>query len=651
MTMVMADAAEANPVPDFLQANLAAFKRWAPHLYGRLAAVAAPNSELTVGPDGRIDMAFRGQGFYDGDAVAATNAQLDRYFAKPLRHVINEPEPERLEGACGDFCATVTRRLAEQAIAYDGANTPPESHVLVVFGIGLGLHVGPLIERTGARVAVLIEPNLEFLYHSLHITDWHAIYESAAEEGRQVVVIVEQDSSTIASRGRQTLRANNPALLDGIYLYTHYPSAVLEQAKERVQHELFLTLSGLGFFEDELIMTRNAVANLSRGSVDILCDYHARRDDPLFIVGSGPSVERDLDFIADHAEQAVVISIGSGLRVLLHKGIRPDFHVELENGEGNVEIMAATAKDYDLGGITLLASLTVHPKMVEKFDRAILFFRERVSSTTLFHGGLKMLQPAGPTVANSALVAGIRLGFREMHLFGLDMGSKVEGRFHAEGSVYGAGLRTEVAKPNRRFAGNFGGEVTGETIFNWSRKVLEGVLQVHRGVRAYNCSDGVRIAGAIPKVARAVELGRTPLDRAVLQAGIAKFLRRYSLDHLRRTWSDQDSRAEAEETFCSIEGILDRAAGDPEPGIAWIHDIFEVVRPDNKAKAVITAYLSGTLSICIGCANWYDRRIADLGDRRRCRRIAIEEFRALVGALRDELSALFDEVDLRLTGA
>ncbi|MDH3593963.1 MAG: DUF115 domain-containing protein [Rhodospirillales bacterium] len=651
MTMVMADAAETNPVPDLFQANLAAFKRWAPNLYGRLAAVTAPNSELTVGPDGRIDMAFRGQGFYDGDALAATSAQLEEYFAKPLRHAINEPEPERLEGACGDFCTAVTDRLAEQAISYDGANCPPESHVLVVFGIGLGLHVGPLIERTGARVAVLIEPNLEFLYHSLYLTDWHAIYESAAEEGRQVVVIVEQDSSTIASRGRQILRANNPALLDGIYLYTHYPSAVLEQAKERVQHELFLTLSGLGFFEDELIMTRNAVANLGRGSVEILCDYHRRRDEPLFIVGSGPSVEGDLDFIADHADRAVLISIGSGLRVLLQRGIRPDFHVELENGEGNVEIMAATAKDHDLGGITLLASLTVQPGMVEMFDRAILFFRERVSSTTLFHSGLGVLQPAGPTVANSALIAGIRLGFRELYLFGLDMGSKVEGRFHAEGSVYGAGLRAEVAKPNRRFAGNFGGEVTGETIFNWSRKVLEGALQAHRGVRAYNCSDGARIAGAVPKVARAVELGAAPLDRTALQAAIAKGLRRYPLDHLRRTWGEQDSRAEAEEVFCFIERILDRAAEESEPGIDWIHEIFEAVRPDDPAKLVVTAYLSGTLSICIGCTNWYDRRIADPGDRQRYRRIAIGEFRALVGALRDKLFALFDEVDRRLTAA
>ncbi len=418
-----------------------------------------------------------------------------------------------------------------------------------------------------------------------------------------------------------------------------------------MQHELFLTLSGLGFFEDELIMTRNAVANLSRGAVEILCDYHRRRDEPLFIVGSGPSVEKDLDFIAEHTDRAVQISIGSGLRVLLQRGLRPDFHVELENGEGNVEIMAATAKDHDLAGITLLASLTVQPGMVEMFDRAVLFFRERVSSTALFNSGLGVLQPAGPTVANAALIAGIRLGFRELYFFGLDMGSKAEGRFHAEGSVYGAGLRAEVARPSRTFAGNFGGEVTGETIFNWSRKVLEGALQAHRGLRVYNCSDGARIAGALPKVARAVALGAQPLDRAALRATIAQGLRRYDLDRLRGAWGEQDIRAQSEALFRALERILDRAAEETEPGIDWIHEIFEAVRPDNPANSALTAYLSGTLSICVGCTNWYDRRIAAPADRARYRRIAVEEFRVLVAALKDKLLALFDEVDERLTDA
>ncbi len=647
----MAETAEADDATDLFQTNLAAFRRWAPHLYGRLSTVTNPNSALVIGPEGEVDMAFRGQGFYDGDAVAAANGQLERYFAEPLRHTINEPDPQRLEGAAGDFCLAVTRRLAEQAIVYDPANSPSESHVLVVFGVGLGLHIGALIERTGARLALLVEPNLEFLYHSLFIADWQGLFREADENDRQIVVLVEQDSTAIAARARQILRAGNPALLDGVYLYTHYPSAILEQAKQRLQQELVLTLSGLGFFEDELIMTRNAAANLGRGSAEILADYHAARDEPLFIVGSGPSVERDLDFIASSARRAVLVSIGTGLRVLLERGIRPDFHVELENGEGNLEILAATTKDHDLAGITLIASLTVQPKMVEQFDRAILFFRERVSSTVLFSGGLKILQPAGPTVANAALIAAIRLGFREVYLFGVDMGSKVEGHFHAEGSVYGAGLRAEVATPNQRFAGNFGGVVTGETILNWSRHVLENVLRVHRGLKAYNCSDGARIAGAVPKVARAVELAGAPLERGALLAEMTKSLHRYSAKRLRDTWQEQNCRAQAHEIFDAVEQVLARAEADPAAGIDWIHEIFEIVRPDNRAKQAATAYLSGSCMIAIGCLSWYDRRIADPDQRCRYRRIAIEAFGAMVADMRRRLDVLFDEVERRIAAA
>ena len=114
--------------------------------------------------------------------------------------------------------------------------------------------------------------------------------------------------------------------------------------------------------------------------------------------------------------------------MLLNHGIRPDFHVELENGVGTLEMMAATAEAHDLSGITLIASVTVQPAMVPYFDKCIHFFRERVSSTELFSGPFSILQPAGPTVANTALICGIRMGFRELYLFGVDMGSKVAGR-------------------------------------------------------------------------------------------------------------------------------------------------------------------------------------------------------------------------------
>jgi len=181
--------------------------------------------------------------------------------------------------------------------------------------------------------------------------------------------------------------------------------------------------------------------------------------------------------------------------------------------------------------------------------------------------------------------------------------------------------------------------------------VLENVLRVHRSLRAYNCSDGARIAGALPKVARAVELAGPPLDRDALLAELTTSLHRYSAERLRDAWRNEDCRAQAREIFSGIENVLARAEADPDAGIDWIHEIFEIVRPDNQDKRAATAYLSGSWMIGIGCASWYDRRIADPDQRRAYRRIAIEVFGVMVADMRRRLDALFDDVEQRFAAA
>ena len=643
--MALANSEGISSGSELFEQNLAAFKRWAPRVYSRLAAIEVTNSTLIIDADGHVDMTLRGQGFYNGDAEAYTSQQLQNYFERPLRQTINEPDPEKLKGTCGTFCRALTEWFAEEGITYDKRQCPVESHSLIVLGVGLGLHITPLLERTGARVVLLIEPNLECLYHSLFVMEWHALFDEAEAEGRKITFVVERESATIASIAKRILHKSNPALIDGVYLYSHYPSIVLDQAKDQIRHDLFLTLSGMGYFEDELKMTHNAVTNLRRAPLAILGRYHPARPEPVFIVGSGPSVEQDLDVIAENAERAVIFSIGTGLGVLLNHGVRPDFHVELENGVGTPKLVAMQAESHDLSGITLIASLTVQEAMFPHFDKCLYFFRERVSSTELFSGPFDIVQPAGPTVANTATICAIRMGFRRLYLFGVDMGTKAEGRFHAEGSVYGKGGLPERNKASQSFPGNFGGLVTGESVFNWSRRVLEGVLKAHRGLTTYNCSDGARIDGAIPMVSRVLELENEPVDRAGLLETMAASLHRYDLERFREAWGSKERRAELAATFDRIDECLERALAAEEPDLSWLHEVYDVIRMDGDGSVVAKSFLSGTLSICMGAVNWYDRRLCQEDRRAEVRRMSVEILRAAVADIRARLEALYDEVD------
>jgi hypothetical protein len=632
--------------------NLAAVKEIAPHLHARLAAIREPNTALAQTADGGFDLAFRGQGLYGQDPVRHAEEQVRAFCAAPVRHWINEPNPEALEGSTGTYAARLVTCLNDAAIAYDPRHGPQHGHFLIIFGIGLGLHIESLIDWAKPGVVIMIDPNLEFLYQSLHVAPWRRIVERCAAKDISCSLIVDRDPARMNGMVRQIIRGNNPALLDGIYLFTHYPSAILERTKELVRKELFLNLSGLGFFEDELIMSRNGIANLVRDQVAILSEYLPDRNEPVFLIGSGPSVDREFDVIASHAGQAVLFSIGTGLRGLLERGIRPDFHVELENGEVNLEIICATAAEYDFGGITLIASLTVQPGMVDLFDRAILFFREKVSPTQVFGAPYKVLQPAGPTVANAGLIAAVRLGFRDIYLFGVDMGTKMPGKYHAEGSVYGAGIRAEIAMPSNSVPGNFGGEVTGVPIFDWSRHVLANVAHYYRrDLRVYNCSDGAYIDGTIPKVSRVTCLPDALVARDRLQAEVTAGLARCDLGLLRRLWDMRDWRADIGQTWAELEALLAEAALAEEPDMSWVHHLHRLITREEAQNRFLAAFIKGTFTVSTGCACWYDARIVDPQRRPDYRRFAIEEFREMVGSMRNVLWELLDQIEERISAA
>jgi hypothetical protein len=128
-----------------------------------------------------------------------------------------------------------------------------------VFGVGLGLHIEPLIARAAPRVVVMIEPNLELLWHSLHVIDWAKLIDEAAAAGRTLIFLAERDAARIAAQAGNVLRRYNPAQIDGTYFFTHYPSSILAQARDRVRPFMYLVVAGLGFLEDRR-SDHNAVA-------------------------------------------------------------------------------------------------------------------------------------------------------------------------------------------------------------------------------------------------------------------------------------------------------------------------------------------------------------------------------------------------------
>jgi len=398
-------------------------------------------------------------------------------------------------------------------------------------------------------------------------------------------------------------------------------------------------------------MVRNALVNLSAPGAEVISRPADPRPEPLFIVGSGPSLEQEIDFIKSGHERAVVLSIGSALRPLLSQDFKPDLHIELENTDNIAMAVCATADEFDVSGITLFAASTVMRSLASRFDSVGLFFREASSATKIFGQGFRELAPTGPTVANAATVAAIRLGFREIYLIGVDMGSKVEGQYHADGTVFSTGVLPESRSAQDRLPGNLGGTSSGEAILNWSRSILEATLRAAPYTKVYNLSDGVRIQGATPCVSRAVELNGPPLDHEAIVRELRAQFTPFGPDLLRKAWDPQVRRPAIDALFETVTGRLEAARDAGEEDLGWIDDMLPILRPGEDGSGIELVFMLGTLMMMTGVSGWYWRRIADPAQRARYARIVIDEALAAVAEIRAMVLQLYDEMDAAVASA
>ncbi len=150
--------------------NLAAFERKFGAVHKLLASFPKTHSTLVDDENGDVDIEFRGERFYGTGAKPYAERQIDEFLENPLRVRISPPRTSSLDDVAGPFTYKILRCADDEGIDFAVQPVKPECFCLIVFGVGLGAHIEPLVERTKCRVLFLIEPNLEFLYHSLFVT-------------------------------------------------------------------------------------------------------------------------------------------------------------------------------------------------------------------------------------------------------------------------------------------------------------------------------------------------------------------------------------------------------------------------------------------------------------------------------------------------
>lgn len=635
---------------ELFEKNLDFFKKINPVLAEHLFAHEALSTlEFDDGDD--PDVLFQGMKLYGQGAQKHAAQQIEAFWQKPgvvelTRSSVVETDSEGIK-----LFKSLSQFADENAITFNEHRTTRNAFHLIVLGIGLGQHMASLLEDVRPRNLIVVEPNFEFLYQSLFTFDWSDVVGPVIEDGGHIHLLTDNDSNVLISEVRRIYTQYGRANIDGLTVYRHYENPTFGAVEKFLATQGDKLFSGLGFFEDEINMIANTYNNLKGGKERVFYAHSDMQDLPVFIVGSGPSLDGSIEVIKANQEKAVIVSCGTALLPLLRAGLTPDFHVELERSKYQMEIPHAVAQDFDLSDVCLVGSTTLVPGVRQVFEKRVFYFRHLLSSFPAFSGELRnCLRYPSPTVGNTGVSFAQDIGFREAYLFGMDLGFVDPDVHHSINSVY----RESDGKHNfgasiwdRTVRGNFGGEVKSTYVLQWARDTLEvSMTNAGLGRIFYNCSDGSLIEGAVPLLPEFVDLAEPSELKKVCVERIINGFPTYSDADFDAHWQDgkviQDVRDIGDRMIESIENHPDLSTKK------YLNDLMKVAKPIDYDDSA-TSLMRGSIYLLLVVGEYHLDRV--MQDDKKDEFVAFirGEYVRLINSMCDEVAVEFSA--LEKTGA
>lgn len=397
----------------------------------------------------------------------------------------------------------VNKYYDESAVKKSKLNNSSYIPSVVFLGVGLGAHLQQALLSRLYKNIYIYEPELDFFYASLHTTDYEKLIKNLHTD-QNIFFVINQSAHVLC----QTILKSN--LVSGFFNHTrlqiieHYTSDNFEETKQALRNLYPSLFNQHGFFEDECIGISHTSKHLKANAKFITTTQNKKRNETALIIGSGPSLDEQIDKIKLIKDKVVIFSCSSSLEILHKNGIKPDFHVEIERLDGMIPRLEFINDEEYLKDITLLCLNTIHPKLLEYFGDHINALKMNDAGQlilkNLLHEDALVLTYCNPTSGNGALAFAHALGFTDIVLTGIDMGQPSDDYHHSKDSLYYSDTKLNISKIETKYSckGNFGIEVKTTDLLMQARNLLESLLKQKAEINCFNCSNGAYIEGATP---------------------------------------------------------------------------------------------------------------------------------------------------------
>lgn len=514
--------------------NMSAFKKYLPDIYDCFKDYKEERYFLVYDSFGDYNIYDnkRCENLYNPNPMTVCSGVLKEYEKSPILF-------SKLLAGAGEAGAKInpihvstTVSLASVAMGVQAVSPftlfPKKIKSMLFVGVGIGHDVEYIINNKDIKNLIILEKDKDIFFASLFIVRWDLILDKYSKDGLNLSIIIDEDSDFLSNQLFDKVRKYGQFMANAMFIYC--PASIdgydelIESLSDVVRGRL---LSGFGFYEDARYSIAATYENVKRN-----VPLYIRNNElheivggisyPIFVIGNGPSLDSDINFIRNNSNKAIIISCGSAIKTLERNGILPDFHVECERTAWTKSWLDQVDQDF-IKKVNFIGLNLIYPDVFEMFKRSGMLAKTGETGSYMLARALERLKGepylplhshVNPTVSHMGVGIAPFLGMRRFYLFGIDMGYKSPDYHHSKDSSYSDlkdNYKEEYSpKEDKSFHvdSNFkqsnmltNGDYLGFRIF------LEGIIGMNRSFfgadyECFNCSDGALIKEATPLESR-----------------------------------------------------------------------------------------------------------------------------------------------------
>ncbi|WP_322923985.1 motility associated factor glycosyltransferase family protein [Paenibacillus campi] len=426
--------------------------------------------------------------------MSILQANID-FLARKFPHVI-----QSITNAKVDYSKVYTERLEKDMAWLEAVEGSVEDFKLIfMYGFGQGLALIDLLEKYPDRWIFVYEPNITVFYDTIEKYNFVELFQKPGFKG----LAIGEDSLKMLFSSILSYMESDLAFV----AHRHY----LEQEADQL-YELknqFLKYSEL--FEVNQQTMDHFRMRWMRNSMFQLADMlksqwienvrNTLPDCTVIVVGSGPSLQQDIEILRKMKDHAIVIAAGSSIQALVKHGIQPHLTVAMDGGVVNERIFATS----DVLVAPLLITSTAYYGMSEKQVSGRMYSILRNDTVAHYCLGQSKdhfaIEPTS-TVTGTAMQAAICLGAKKIIMMGQDL-SFQNNKFYTDGILHADAdyleEKIETANTSNWLVENVNGSqnVTNQS-FLFMKEGIEELIAAFPKVEFINATrNGAKINGSV----------------------------------------------------------------------------------------------------------------------------------------------------------